>query len=257
MGESESSRTSLIRDKLAENLAVIRDNISESAQRVGRDPEGIRLVAVTKSVELDSIRCLLELGQIDLGENRVQQLIQRAGIIQEQNARRTMVDSKELPEPRWHLIGTLQRNKVKQVLPVATMIHSVDNLRLAEEINNRGSKINKPQEVLLQVNCSGEPQKHGMQVAAVGHFIDQLSSLKFLRIRGLMTMAAISDNPESARPTFERLYELFLETKMEFRLGKEFKHLSMGMSQDYQVAVECGATILRIGTAIFDGIESG
>lgn len=256
MVSSEASKTSAIKSKLTENLSVVRNNISESAQRVGRNPESIKLVVVTKSVELDVIRELLELGQIDLGESRVQQLVQRAGMIQEQISRRTMVEGKGLPEPCWHMIGSLQRNKVRQILPITGLIHSVDNLRLAEEIDTRGKKIDKPQEVLLQVNCSGESQKHGLQVAAVGHFIDQLSSLNFIKVRGLMTMAARSDNPENARSTFDRLYELFLETKMEFRLGKEFEHLSMGMSQDYQVAVECGATILRVGTAIFDGIES-
>ncbi len=253
--ESSAGLTSELKRKLSDNLERVRNNIAESAARVGRDPSSIILVAVTKSVGLDVVRALLELGQTELGENRVQQLVQRAGIISEQLARMPIIlHGKQLPRPNWHMIGHLQRNKVKSLLPVVSLIHSVDNLRLVEEINNRAKKINKVQDILIEVNCSGEPQKFGLQVAAVGHFIDQISTLEFIRVRGLMTMAAMTDDPEQARPTFERLYEIFLETKMEFKFGKGFEHLSMGMSQDYQVAVESGATIVRIGSALFEGI---
>jgi pyridoxal phosphate enzyme (YggS family) len=159
-----------------------------------------------------------------------------------------------LPKPRWHMIGHLQRNKVKPLLPLVDFVHSVDTLRLAEEINTYGHKINKVQDVLIEVNCSGEEQKYGLPVAAVGHVIEQLLSLQNIRIRGLMTMAPQAKDAEETRPHFERLYELFLEVKLDYRLGKDFEHISMGMSQDYRVAVECGATMVRVGTALFEGI---
>ncbi len=255
MESPASGSTTDMKKIISANLSKVKERIAEAAERVGRDPNEVKLIAVTKSVGLDAIRALLELGQTSLGENRVQQLVQRAGIISEQLSRMPiLLHGRQLPEPDWHMIGHLQRNKVKQLLPVVGLIHSVDNLRLVEEINNRAQKLNKVQDILIEVNCSGEPQKFGLPVAAVGHFIDQISSLNFVRVRGLMTMAAMTDDPETTRPTFERLYEVFLETKMEFRLGKEFEHLSMGMSQDYQIAVESGATIVRIGTALFEGI---
>jgi len=255
MESSVSGSTSELKKIISANLAKVRERIASAADRVGRDPQKIQLIAVTKSVGLDAIRALLELGQTDLGENRVQQLVQRAGIISEQLSRiPILLHGHNLPEPNWHMIGHLQRNKVKSLLPIVGLIHSVDNLRLVEEINNRAQKLNKKQDILIEVNCSGESQKFGLPVAAVGHFIEQISSLSFIRVRGLMTMAAMTSDPEKTRPTFERLYDIFLETKMEFRLGKEFEHLSMGMSQDYQVAVESGATIVRIGSALFEGI---
>jgi len=253
-----TTRRAGVRKKLAENLARVTENIAEAARRVGRLPEEIQLVAVTKSVDLDVVRALLSLGQRHLGESRVQQLIQRAGILHEQESRRVFVDDEpELAQPVWHMIGHLQRNKVKACLPLVEMIHSVDTLRLAEEIDAAGAKLGKRQDVLIQVNCSGEPQKMGMPVAAAEHVIDQVLTLPHLRIRGLMTMAPLVEDAEATRPVFERLYEVFLEIKKACRLGREFQHLSMGMSQDYEVAVECGATMVRVGTALFEGLEQG
>lgn len=256
MVQSTSARAAVVKRILTENLARIRERIAESAQKVGRDPARVQLVAVTKSVSPEVIRALLELGQADLGESQVQQLVQRAGILQEQMHRRSMLDSDTAAAtPRWHMIGHLQRNKVKPLLPLVAVIHSLDTLRLAEEISSYGHKIGKVQDVLVEVNCSGEAQKFGLPVAAVGHLIEQISSLPNLAIRGLMTMAPQVKDPEAARPVFDRLYELFLELKMDYRLGHPFQDLSMGMSQDYAVAVECGATMVRVGTALFEGIE--
>jgi len=235
----------------------VRERIVEAAVRSGRDPERVQLLAVTKSVQLDVIRALMELGQLDLGESQVQQLVQRAGMIQEQISRRSILEQDPpAVRPRWHMVGHLQRNKVKPLLPLAHLIHSVDTLRLAEEIGNFGHKIDKVQDVLVEVNCSGEEQKYGLPVAAVGHLIEQIMTLPNLRICGVMTMAPVVKDPEKTRPVFERLYELFLEVKMDYRLGREFEQLSMGMSQDYAVAVECGATIVRVGTAWFEGLPT-
>jgi len=257
MVQPTSTRATALKKTLTENLNRVRDEIAQAATSVGRDPASIQLVAVTKSVSLEVIRTLLELGQVDLGESQVQQMLQRAGMIQEQSVRRSLLDQTQvIPKPRWHMIGHLQRNKVKPLLPIVHLIHSLDTLRLAEEIHSYGHKINKVQDVLVEVNCSGEESKFGLPVAAVGHLIEQIVSLPNLRICGLMTMAPQADDPESARPVFERLYELFLEVKMDYRLGREFAHLSMGMSQDYKVAVQCGATIVRVGSALFEGIET-
>jgi pyridoxal phosphate enzyme (YggS family) len=255
MVQPTSAKALALKRILTDNLAKVNDVIGQAASKSGRARERIQLVAVTKSVQLEAIRALLELGQADMAESQVQQLVQRAGMLQEQLARRTILEQEHpVPKPRWHMVGHLQRNKVKPLLPIVDYIHSVDTLRLAEEISNYGNKINKVQDILIEVNCSGEEQKYGLPVAAVGHVIEQLQSMPSLRIRGLMTMASQTQNEEETRPCFERLYELFLEVKLDYRLGKEFEHLSMGMSQDYRVAVECGATMVRIGTALFEGI---
>jgi pyridoxal phosphate enzyme (YggS family) len=249
-------RITEIKKILKDNLARIHDRIAGAAVRAGRDPHRVQLLAVTKSADVMCIRELLALGQRDIAENRVQQFLQRWGQINEMLAG-PMLMSEGLPiaKPRWHMIGHLQRNKVKAIMPIVELIHSVDTLRLVEEISNYAKKINKVQDILIEVNVSGEEQKYGLPVAAVGHLVEQILAMPGLRIRGLMTMAPIVNDPEKTRPLFERLYELFLETKVDYRLGSEFEHLSMGMSQDFEVAVECGATIVRIGTALFEGIE--
>lgn len=254
MEQGSDSHMDKIKARLKSNIDRVLSNIAEAAMRVGRDPKSITLVIVTKYVDLDIIRLLLELGYYDLGESRVQQLVQRSEALREDAHLLCMIPDGDVMGPRWHMVGHLQRNKVKQLLPYVYLIHSVDNLRLAEEINNRAKKLNKIQDVLVQVNCSNEPQKHGIAIPAVVHFVEQLLTLPNIRVRGLMTMAARVERPEDARPTFEMLYELFLETKLELRLGKGFEHLSMGMSGDYTEAVKCGATIVRIGSAIFEGI---
>lgn len=252
-----SKRGSSMRKKLSENLTRVRERIGEAAAKVGREPQRVTLVAVTKAVDPETIRALIELGQLDLGESRGPQLIQRAAVIEEHLSRRAMLEQdKGLAMPRWHMVGHLQRNKVKPLIPAVSMIHSVDTLRLAEEINAQAGKADRRMDVLVQVDCAGESQKYGMPVAAAGHFVEQVMPLSRLRVRGLMCMAPLVDDPEKTRPVFERLYELFLEIKMTYRLGRDFEHLSMGMSQDYHVAVECGATMVRVGSALFEGLET-
>jgi len=236
------------KNRIEKNLRRIRADIAEACSNCGRYPDEVAILPVTKAVGLDEIKSLLDLGLTELGESRAQQLVQRADEVSAHVQRRRS----ELPAPvRWHMIGHLQRNKVKQVLAAAEVIHSVDSLRLAEELNARAEKMNRIVEVFLQVNCSEEPQKFGCAVGAAVHLAELICTLRQLRLVGLMTMGPLVANPESARPSFVRLREIFEEMRGEKIGGEDFRHLSMGMSQDYKVAVEEGATILRIGTALF------
>lgn len=234
------------RDRLARNLADVRARIAAAAGRARRAPEEVTLVAITKSAEPADICALVELGQTDLGESRVQQLGERAGELAAWLAKRPAA-----APVHWHMVGQLQRNKVKPCIEVAEVVHSVDSLRLAEEISTRAHREGRTIECLLEVNCSGEAQKAGVSVGAALHLAEQISTLKGLRLVGLMTMAALTDAPQRARPTFARLRELFDEIRSERIGGKAFRHLSMGMSNDFEVAIEEGATMVRVGTALF------
>ncbi len=240
---------------LRDRYRQVIERVGEAAARVGRNPSDIVVVAVTKFAAPDEIRHLLELGHQDLGENRVQQLTQRVAMTEEFVTRhRTMLSPRktEVPETvRWHMIGHLQRNKVKPVLPLVKLVHSVDSLRLAEEIQTHAAKLDIEVDVLLQVNASGENSKFGLSLSAAPHLADQMQTMFNLRLRGMMTMAPISDNPEHARPTFQRTAEVFYDMKNTGTFGDKFNILSMGMSDDFEVAIECGANVVRLGRAIF------
>jgi len=238
--------------KISERIERVKDTIKSACARVSRDPNEIKLVVVTKSATIEAIKEVIHLGPADLGENRVQQLkkvsAQIADFLEETNG------NPALPKKvNWHMIGHLQRNKVRQVLPIASLIHSVDTLRLAEEINASAAKLNLHPEVLLQVNTSNEPQKYGVPVGAATHLAEQIETLPNLKLIGLMTMAPLTHNKDVIRACFVRARELFVEMRGEKIVGPEFTELSMGMSSDYEVAIEEGATILRIGSAIFAG----
>lgn len=235
---------------IAERIQTIRDNISAVCGRSGRDPEHVRMIIVTKTAPLDGILEVIRLGFLDLGENRVQHLKTIADEI-DAALQKEPDKSCQNPKIRWHMIGHLQRNKVKQTLQISNYIHSVDTLRLAEEINTAAAKLDHHPNVFLQVNCSGEPQKYGAPVGAALHLAEQIASMPNLRLIGLMTMAPLTMNKDVVRACFARCRELFEEIRTEKIGGSKFKHLSMGMSQDYEIAVEEGATILRIGSAVF------
>jgi len=163
-------------------------------------------------------------------------------------------DNPALPrEIHWHMIGHLQRNKVRQILPIVSLIHSVDTLRLAEEINSSAARLHLTPKVLLQVNTSNEPQKYGVPIGAATHLAEQIETLPHLKLIGLMTMAPLTRNTDVVRGCFARARELFCEMRGEKIVGNQFTELSMGMSSDYEIAIEEGATILRIGSAIFAG----
>ena len=243
---------------LAERLAGVKTRIAEAAARVGRDPANIILVAVTKYASMDQIRELVALGHQDLGENRVQQLSQRSAQLDEYLARhrelgRTRSGSTaSLPETvRWHMIGNLQRNKVRKALPLVRLTHSVDSLRLAEEIQTVAARSDDVAEVLIEVNVSGEKAKHGVAPAAARHVVDQMDTMVNIRVRGLMCMAPIVEDPNDARPYFDMCRELFEDIRKHGDVTDKFNILSMGMSSDYEVAIECGANVVRVGSAIF------
>jgi pyridoxal phosphate enzyme (YggS family) len=243
------------RSPIAEKLDEVKDRIAAACQKAKRDPSEVTLIAVTKTAAPEQIREILGLGVSDLGESRVQVLAQRAGQVNEYHQRRLQHGeaSNLPPKIRWHMIGHLQRNKVKAILPIVSLIHSIDSLRLAEEIDNHGQKAEKRVPVLLQVNASEESSKFGVAVGAAVHLAEQIDSMPNLQLLGLMTMAE-PDQPEAKlRHTFARTREIFEEMKWHKIGGTHLRHLSMGMSSDYEAAILEGATMVRIGTALFGG----
>jgi len=238
--------------KITERIRIVKEAISSACGRVGRDVGEIKLVVVTKSATIEAIQEVIRLGFTDLGENRVQQLKRVSAQISEFLEKGN--DDSALPKKvDWHMVGHLQRNKVRQVLSMASLVHSVDTLRLAEEINAYASKLNLCPKILMQVNISNEPQKYGVPVGATTHLAEQIETLPNLKLVGLMTMAPLTHNKDLIRACFIRARELFVELRGEKIVGPHFTELSMGMSSDYEIAVEEGATILRIGSAIFAG----
>ena len=238
--------------KISERIKRVRGTIDSACARVGRDPTEIKLVVVTKSASIERIKEVIGLGFTDLGENRVQQLKKVSAQVVE-FLRQTNGESALPKKVNWHMIGHLQRNKVHHVLPIASLIHSVDTLRLAEEIDASAAKLNLRPRVLLQINTSNEPQKYGVPVGAATHMVEQIQTLSNLQLIGLMTMAPLTHNKDVVRACFARAKELFIEMHGEKIVRPEFTELSMGMSSDYEAAIEEGATILRIGSAIFAG----
>ena len=238
--------------KISERIGRVKDTINSVCARVGRDDSEIKLVIVTKSATIEAVKEVIRLGYTELGENRVQQLkrvcAQVAEFLEAGDGESNMPG-----KVNWHMIGHLQRNKVRQVLPIASLIHSVDTLRLAEEINASAAKLSSCPKVLLQINTSNEPQKYGVPVGAAIHLAELIETLPNLKLVGLMTMAPLTHNKDVVRGCFVRARELFVEMCGEKIVGTEFTELSMGMSSDYEIAVEEGATILRIGSAIFAG----
>lgn len=226
-----------IRRQLNANLAHVRSRIQIASSSVNRDPDSVTLVAVTKYARPEWIEGLVELGVSDFGENRPQQLAERQA---------------RWPQVRWHLIGHLQRNKVKPMLGVASLIHSVDSLRLAERISESA---NASQPILLEVNISGEESKDGFTKESLLHEWEQLIALPQLRIDGLMTMAPLASDPEAARPVFRDLR--VLRDQLRERSGNQvsLNQLSMGMSGDFEVAIQEGATFVRVGSRLFEGLE--
>lgn len=220
---------------VAARFESVRRQVADAADAVGRDPGDVRIVAVTKTVGIEDIRQAVEAGLTDFGENRVQEFLGKYGLF---------------PHVRWHFIGSLQTNKVKDVVGKAWLIHSVDSVRLASEISRRASEAGVVQAVLLQVNVSGETSKHGFAPDEVREALIEASGMEGIEVRGLMTMAPIG-RPEDARWVFRDLREL-RDSLREMPLNSvELDELSMGMSNDFRVAVEEGSTLVRVGRALF------
>lgn len=262
-------------ETLVERYELVKSRIAAAAKRSGRRAEDILLVAVTKYATPEQVRELLALGHRDLGENRVQHLLQQAAMVEEYQARlktlpatrkaaadaaATLFDAVPgkpgIPDlastnARWHMIGHLQRNKAKKIVELVRLTHSVDSLRVAEELQTLALKKDRVIDVLIQVNCSGEDQKFGCPIPATIPLAEQIGSMINVRVRGLMTMAAYSDNPEDARATFGRCREMFEELKGSGVVEGPVNILSMGMTGDFEVAIEEGANCIRIGSAIF------
>ena len=237
---------------LRERWTDVKQRIAAAATRSGRKASDVVLVVVTKSGSIDQIRELVNVGQVDLGENRVQQLVQRAATIGEWVGRPREIDPKS-PQPpmvRWHMIGSLQRNKARKCMEVARLIHGVDSLRLAEELQAAAVRRESPMEVLVEVNVSGETSKKGIATPAVRHMLDQMDTMMNLKVRGLMCMAPLDGGLDAARRTFERCSEIFEECRRSGAGGDRFDILSMGMSGDFEVAIECGANLVRVGSAV-------
>lgn len=222
---------------IAESLKGVQNRIASAAKRTGRDPASVKLVVVTKTVDIGRIREAVAAGAAILGENRVQEAkekIEKLGAV-----------------ASWHLIGRLQTNKAKYAVKLFDLIHSVDSLDLAKEIDKQAAKIGKAQDLLIEVSIAGEASKAGMAVKEAPVLVREVAKLKNISIRGLMTMPPYSDNPEDSRPYFCVLRELSEAIAKENIPAVSMRELSMGMSGDFEVAVEEGATMVRVGTAIF------
>ncbi|HEY2785466.1 MAG TPA: YggS family pyridoxal phosphate-dependent enzyme [Fimbriiglobus sp.] len=221
--------------RLAERIATVQGRIAAACTRSARPPADVALVAVTKTVSPRVAALLPGLGISDLGESRPQELWKKSAAI---------------PTARWHLIGHLQRNKIDKTVPLVTMIHSVDSGRLLDALDAFG----KPISVLFEINCSREDAKGGFAPEDLPALGDKLQTLKSVKVEGLMTMAAYDVAPEACRPTFAELRTL--RDDLRRQTGLALPYLSMGMSNDFEVAVEEGATHVRVGTTLFAGLES-
>jgi pyridoxal phosphate enzyme (YggS family) len=223
--------------RLKDRLAAVEQRIEAACARAGRPRSKVTLVAVTKTVTAEIAGLLPALGVLDLGENRPQELWHKAAL---------------LPAAiRWHFIGHLQRNKVERTLPLAHRIHAVDSIRLLEALEQQGREIS----VLLEINASGEVNKQGFGAFEVFSVAARLGQLRHVRVCGLMTMAALQD-PEACRPTFRLLHNLRERLRDKVPRPHTIEHLSMGMSNDFEIAIEEGATDLRLGSVLFEGIAS-
>ena len=246
----------------------VTQRIAESALRRGRQPSDILTIAVTRTASPDEIRLLCEMGHCDFAEPRLIQLPQRVTALNEFIGRRRFLSrghSVDLPVPRWHLIAALPKGKAKQFVPLVRLVHTVDNLRVAEELHAHGARqsaqnghdeADRPTDILLQVNATGREDYPGLALPALGHFAEQVDSMIHLRLRGLMVTLPRQTNSDDRREIYARVAEIFTDLKTSKYVGNVFNILSMGTSDDYEIAVEEGANLLRIGRAIFGDTET-
>lgn len=223
---------------IRENIDDIVKRIEDTCKKVGRNPNDITVIAVSKTVESERAREAVEAGINNLGENRVQELVKKYD------------ELKDL-DIKWHMIGHLQKNKVKYIIDKTVLIHSVESLSLAEEINKRAEKNNLIANVLVELNIGEEDSKFGIKEESVYDFILSLEKFENLRVVGLMTVAPFCENPEDVRWVFKKMKNIYDEISTMNLRNTEMKYLSMGMTNDFEIAIEEGSNIIRIGTAIF------
>lgn len=228
----------MLKTPITKALEEMQKNIIAACHKAHRSPDEVQVLLASKTVDPQNLKVALDLGYNLLGENKVQELKQKA-------------DHPLLSTAKWHFIGHLQTNKIKDVIPFVKMIHSVDRMSLAKALNTKLEKLDMNMDVLVQVNTSNEDSKFGLSENEVLPFLESIATLPHLKVKGLMTLALFSDKPELVRPCFKKLKTIFEKAKAEAIPNIEMQDLSMGMSNDYTVAIEEGATIIRLGTAIF------
>lgn len=235
--------------RLLDNLNEVRDAIARSAARSGRAARDVTLVAVTKYVDVVVIEQLIAAGCHDLGEARPQALWQKAAALRASTGTATGIAP---AEPRWHMIGHLQRNKVEQTLPLVSLVHSADSLRLIAAIDSAATHRQRVADILLEVNISGDVGKHGFAPAEIEPSLPAIAAYHSIRVRGLMAMA--SREGDDARRDFVRLRELRDQLRANLPPAISLDELSMGMSDDFEVAIEEGATLVRVGSSLYEGL---
>jgi len=223
-------------EKIRQNIERVKEKVENAKIRAGRNDD-VTIIAVTKTVPPQRINEAIEAGILDIGENRVQELLSKYESISK-NA-------------KIHLIGHLQRNKFKYILGKTALIHSVDSERLLEHIDNLSKNNGIVTDILLQLNISGEESKYGLTTAQLDYIINKIERYENIRVRGLMTIAPFYEDKEKTRPVFQQMYEIFCNLKEKNVKNVKMEYLSMGMSNDFEVAVEEGSNMIRIGTAIF------
>lgn len=222
---------------IQENINEIRADIVEAAKKAGRNPEEITLIAVSKTYPVSAIEEAHLAGCVDFGENHVQELMEKTEQI--------------TWDAHWHMIGHLQTNKVKYIIGKTALIHSVDSLRLAEEIEKQSAKKEIITHILLEINVANEPSKYGFKMEEMPEVVEKISRFSHIQVDGLMTVAPFVENPEENRTIFRKLFELSVDIQKQKFDNISTNILSMGMSNDYKIAIEEGATMVRVGTAIF------
>jgi PLP dependent protein len=223
---------------IAENLKNLRKRIEQTCQKCGREVDSVQLIAVSKTFSVDLIKEAIDAGQNDFGENYVQELQEKHKAFTERSL-------------HWHFIGHLQSNKVKYIAEFVDLIHSIDDLNLGKEINKRAERYRRVQDVLVEVHTTDEATKAGIPPEQTIALIKELSQLSHLRVCGLMTMGPFSDDPNDSRASFRCVADLKKQIDAEGIVNVQMRHLSMGMTHDFEVAIEEGSTLVRIGTAIF------
>ena len=224
-------------EDIKKNLETVRGQISEAAQTVGRDGDDVILVAVSKTRTPEEINIAIDAGTTDIGENKVQEIMDKYD---------------DVKPVRWHMIGHLQTNKVKYIIDKVDMIHSVDSIKLAKEIDKRAKAHNKTMDILVQINPAEEESKFGVTIEGAGDLVREiLENCENIRIRGLMSVAPIAEDPRDVKPFFDGVKAKYDELAQIDDPKLDFKYLSMGMSHDFAVAIEAGSNLVRVGSAIF------